>query len=69
MEAIVAQAIKDSAALKKTDPSWKPDEPQPQPYYDFDPATASWVLKQPSPTDADCSKDSAGITNVALYSW
>lgn len=68
MEARLAQALKDSAALRKTSPPWKNDEPHPQSYYTFDPATSSWAVKNPS-DDASQAADSSGISGIALYSW
>jgi tyrosyl-DNA phosphodiesterase 2 len=72
MQAIIAKAIKDSGALKKTTPPWSHDEPHSQSYYAYDTPSASWVQKNPSAEVADAvQKDSssAGITNVALYTW
>lgn len=68
MEVIIAQAIKDTAALRKTSVPWNPDEPYAQSYYAFDTATSSWVSKSPS-KDATQTEPSAGITNIALHTW
>ncbi|CAM1508890.1 Fc.00g026290.m01.CDS01 [Cosmosporella sp. VM-42] len=68
IEALVSQAIKDSAALQKTSVPWKDDEPHSQPYYKFDSATSSWVSKAPSEDEAQTA-DNGGINGIALYSW
>lgn len=68
MQAIIAQAIKDTAALRKSTTPWNPDEPHSQSYYAFDKAASSWVPKSPS-TDAALEKGSAGITNLAVFTW
>ncbi|GAP89380.1 putative endonuclease exonuclease phosphatase family protein [Rosellinia necatrix] len=68
MEAIVAQAIRDGTAQRKTSVPWNADEPHPQPYYAFDSARSSWVSKSPSPDGAH-DEESAEITNIAVYSW
>ena len=68
MEALVGQAMKDSASLRKASVPWKDDEPHPQPYYTFDSATSSWGLKTPSDGAAP-SGDNDGINSIALYSW
>lgn len=65
MDALIAQAIKLTTALRKTSVAWKPDEPHAQPYYAFDTATSSWVPKTPSP-DAVAAH---GITHLAIYTW
>lgn len=68
MEHIISQAIKTAGTLRKTSVPWSPDEPYPQAYYAFDTVTSSWVSKSPY-VDATQSNDSAGITNIALYTW
>lgn len=68
MEAIIAQAIKDTTALRKTSVPWTPDEPHDQSYYDFDSATSSWVSKTPGATEATQSS-SKGIAKIALFTW
>lgn len=68
MEAIVAQAIKDTTALRKTSVPWTPDEPYSQSYYDFDRTTSSWVSKTPGAPEAT-QASSDGITKIALFSW
>lgn len=65
MEAIVAQAIKDTAVLRKTSVPWEADKPHAQGYYAFDAAASSWVPKPPSPVE----NGSQEITNLALYTW
>lgn len=69
MDAIVAQAIKDSVVLKKTSVPWNPDEPHPQSYYAFDPVTSSWISKSPSSADTAQHNKSARTTNITLYTW
>lgn len=66
MEAIIAQAIKDTAVLRKTTVPWEADKPHPQGYYAFDSATSSWVPKSPTPAG---NVTSQGVTNLALYTW
>ncbi|KAK0625007.1 endonuclease/exonuclease/phosphatase family protein [Bombardia bombarda] len=71
MEAIIAQAIKDTAASRKTSVPWNLDEPFPQSYYDFDGSASSWVSKKPSANTAATPNngDDTEITNIALYTW
>ncbi|KAJ4393313.1 hypothetical protein N0V93_002521 [Gnomoniopsis smithogilvyi] len=75
MDAIVAQAIKDTGAARKSSVPWSLDKPHPQAYHAFDPATSSWITKSPSNTnvagtsDKGSSSSSSSITNIALYSW
>lgn len=70
MDAIVAQAIKDTGAARKSSVPWSLDEPYPQSYHAFDPATSSWIPKSPLTTDiAEISGNSSSITNIALYTW
>ncbi|ROW02530.1 hypothetical protein VMCG_06134 [Cytospora schulzeri] len=69
MEAIIAQAIKDTTALRKTSVPWSPDEPYAQAYYAFDSATSSWVSKTPGATEAAQDSQGAGITKIALFTW
>ncbi|KAL2821444.1 Endonuclease/exonuclease/phosphatase [Aspergillus cavernicola] len=64
MEAIFAQAIKDTAVLRKSSVPWKLDNPHPQSYYAFDPSTSSWTPKPPSQT-----QEPTDITKIAVYSW
>lgn len=68
MEAIIAQAIKDTTALKKTSVSWTPDEPYAQSYYDFDSATSSWVSRAPGNVEAT-QNSSESIAKIALFTW
>lgn len=68
MEALIGQAMKDTATLKKPSVPWKDDEPHPQSYHTFDPATSSWVSKTPS-ADAASTSDNAGISSISLFSW
>ncbi|OJJ06050.1 hypothetical protein ASPVEDRAFT_45467 [Aspergillus versicolor CBS 583.65] len=65
MEALMVQAIKDSAALKKTSVPWNLDEPCPQTYYDYDPAASTWVSQSP----VQSTKDTTPISTIALYTW
>ncbi|KAL3460978.1 Endonuclease/exonuclease/phosphatase [Aspergillus heterothallicus] len=67
MDALFAQAMKDTTALRKTSVPWKPDEPHPQSYYTFDTTTSSWTPKDPSPSTDE--GQTASITNIALYTW
>ncbi|KAJ4420272.1 hypothetical protein N0V82_004483 [Gnomoniopsis sp. IMI 355080] len=71
MEAIVAQAIKDTGAARKSSVPWAPDKPHPQAYHTFDPATSSWTTRSPSDTDEAKAPDdsNSSITNIALYTW
>lgn len=69
MEAIIAQAIKDTTALRKTSVPWTLDEPYGQSYYDFDPATSSWVSKTPSVAEGTKNSSSEEITKIALFTW
>lgn len=48
---------------------WRLDEPYPQCYYAFDHATSSWIAKSPASTNTAQHNGSAGITNIALYTW
>lgn len=65
METIIAQAIKDTAVLRKTSVPWEADTPHAQGYHAFDATTSSWVPKSPSPVE----NGSQEITNLALYTW
>lgn len=70
MEAIIAQAIKDTAVLRKSTVPWEADKPHTQGYYAFDSATSSWVPKSPTAVeDMTETSTSQGITNLALYTW
>ncbi|KAL3486314.1 Endonuclease/exonuclease/phosphatase [Aspergillus germanicus] len=74
MDAIFAQAMKETAALRKTSVPWKADEPHPQHYYIFDKTTSSWTSKVLSSSSsgpyADAGQnDDATITNIALFTW
>ncbi|KAJ0414883.1 Endonuclease/exonuclease/phosphatase [Aspergillus carlsbadensis] len=74
MDAIFAQAMKDTAALRKTSVPWKADEPHPQSYYTLDRNTSSWTPKVPSSSGAGADagagqSDDAAITNIALFTW
>lgn len=66
MEAIVAQAIRDTAALRKSTTPWRPDEPHSQPYYTFDRSTSAWISKSPSKEQNDSN---SAISRLAVYSW
>lgn len=68
MEALMGQAMKDSATLRKTSVPWSEDEPYPQSYHTFDPATSSWVSKTPSSGEGQVVSKGE-INNIALYSW
>lgn len=72
MDAIVAQAIKDTGSMRKTSVPWNADEPHPQSYYAFDSTTSAWVSKSPSTNsaqDEDTKDTSVGVTNITLFSW
>lgn len=70
MDAIVAQAIKDTGAARKSSVPWSLDEPYPQSYHAYDPATSSWISKSPSTNNrVDTTDNSSSITNIALYTW
>lgn len=69
MEALIGQAMRESATLRKTSVPWKDDEPHPQSYHTFDSATSSWVSKAPSDDAAGSAGDNVGINSIALYSW
>ncbi|KAA8647817.1 hypothetical protein EYZ11_010213 [Aspergillus tanneri] len=71
MEALMPQAIRDTATFRKTSVPWTLDEPYTQTYYDFDPATSTWVSKSPSALGSSSSNDSTSldITAIALYTW
>ncbi|KAJ4328939.1 hypothetical protein N0V84_000509 [Fusarium piperis] len=65
MEALIGQAMKDSATMRKSSVPWKDDEPSAQSYHTFDSATSAWVVKTPS----DETVDNDGINCISLYSW
>ncbi|KAL2821153.1 Endonuclease/exonuclease/phosphatase [Aspergillus granulosus] len=67
MDALFAQAMKDTAEMRKTSVIWKPDEPHPQSYYTFDRSSSSWTPKIPS-VEGNAGPD-ANITNLTLYTW
>lgn len=67
MEALIAQAIKDTVALRKPSVPWNPDEPVQQSYYAFEPTTSSWVAKFPGADPPPIH--GTNITNIALYTW
>lgn len=70
MDAIVAQAIKDTGAARKSSVPWSLDEPYHQAYHAFDPATSSWIPKSPLTTNtAAIPGESSSVTNIALYTW
>lgn len=70
MEAIIAQAIKDTAVLRKTEVPWEADKPHAQGYYAFDSATSSWVPKSPAANENGTQpQKSQEVTNLALYTW
>lgn len=70
MEGIIAQAIKDTAALRKTTVPWEADKPHQQGYHAFDSSTSSWVPKSPAATENGSQTQGAqGIGNLALYTW
>lgn len=68
MEALIGQALQDSAKLRKTSVPWNDDEPNPQSYHAFDSATSSWNSKTASDDSAQ-AEDNGGIDSIALYSW
>lgn len=66
----MAQAIKDTGAARKSSVPWSLDEPYPQNYHAFDPATSSWTPKSPSTTNTtEIPESTSSITNIALYTW
>ncbi|OGM46791.1 endonuclease/exonuclease/phosphatase family protein [Aspergillus bombycis] len=67
MEALMTQAIRDTATFRKTSVPWTLDEPYTQAYYGFDPATSTWVKSPLSSNDND--HDRLAITAIALYTW
>ncbi|KAI1441845.1 Endonuclease/exonuclease/phosphatase [Annulohypoxylon stygium] len=69
MEALIAQAIKDTIVSRKTSVPWNPDEPYLQSYYTFDDSNSSWVARSPTIEVSRVSTRSADITNIALYTW
>ncbi|KAI1458138.1 Endonuclease/exonuclease/phosphatase [Annulohypoxylon moriforme] len=69
MEAIIAQAIKDTAVSRKPSVPWDPDKRHPQSYYAFDDLTSSWVARSPATDGSRGSTTSVSITNIALYTW
>ncbi|KAM0425732.1 hypothetical protein ACHAPT_008980 [Fusarium lateritium] len=66
MEALMGQAMKDSAAMRKTSVPWKDDEPHTQSYHTFDSATSTWVSKTPS---GEAPAENGEIHGITLYSW
>ncbi|KAL4899190.1 hypothetical protein BDW74DRAFT_163848 [Aspergillus multicolor] len=64
MDALVAQAVKEMVAFRKTSVPWPLDEPYPQPHYKFNPASSTWIAQSLS-----TSQDTPSITGIALYSW
>ncbi|KAF4986381.1 hypothetical protein FDECE_15986 [Fusarium decemcellulare] len=68
MEALIGQAMKDSANLRKGAVPWKDDEPHAQSYYTFDSTTSSWVSEIPSDEGAQAA-DNGGFDSIALFSW
>ncbi|TPX16478.1 uncharacterized protein E0L32_003772 [Thyridium curvatum] len=69
MEALVGQAMKDTAELRKTSVPWKDDEPHRQCCHAFHPASSSWLPRTPSPAGEDPAGDLGEIDRIALYSW
>ncbi|KAL2855191.1 Endonuclease/exonuclease/phosphatase [Aspergillus pseudodeflectus] len=74
MDAIFAQAMKETAALRKISVPWKADEAHPQSYYTFDKSTLSWTPKVPSSSSAGADagvgrSDNETINNIALFTW
>lgn len=70
MEAVIAQAIKDTAVLRKTSVPWEADKPHAQGYYAFNSATSSWESKSPTVNgDATGTQEFQSIMNLALYTW
>lgn len=68
MEAIIAQAIKDTTALRKTSVPWNPDGPYAQSYYDIDSVISSWVSRAPSCVEAT-QNSWESIAKIALFTW
>ncbi|KAL4767159.1 Endonuclease/exonuclease/phosphatase [Aspergillus nidulans var. acristatus] len=69
MEAITAQAIRDTAAFRKPSAPWTLDEPYPQSYYSFDPTISAWVSKSPSTAAEQSSPHAGAVAAIALYTW
>ncbi|KAL4981701.1 Endonuclease/exonuclease/phosphatase [Aspergillus falconensis] len=69
MEALMAQAVRDMAALRKTSAPWTLDEPYSQAYYGFDPAASAWVSNSPSGAADQSSSHAQAVTAIALYTW
>jgi tyrosyl-DNA phosphodiesterase 2 len=70
MDALMAQAIRGTAEFRKTSVPWTLDEPYPQCYYGFDPATSTWISKPTYSLEGPTtSKDSLAVTTIALYTW
>ncbi|KAJ4211014.1 hypothetical protein NW757_014819, partial [Fusarium falciforme] len=63
MEALISQAMKDTATLRKSSVPWKDDEPFAQSYFTFDSDPSAWVAKTPS----DETAGNGGINGIALY--
>ncbi|KAL4745035.1 hypothetical protein BDW72DRAFT_187494 [Aspergillus terricola var. indicus] len=69
MEALTAKAIREMAAQRKPSAPWTIDEPHPQSYYGFDPATSAWVYKSPSAAADQSSSHAEAVTAIAFYTW
>ncbi|KAL4877112.1 Endonuclease/exonuclease/phosphatase [Aspergillus karnatakaensis] len=65
MEALFAEAMKATQALRKTSVPWAADQPYNQPYYAYNPASSTWEPKTPTPSP---TQDST-ITKLVLYTW
>ncbi|KAL4942937.1 hypothetical protein BDV06DRAFT_221696 [Aspergillus oleicola] len=69
MDTLMAQAIRGTADFRKTSVPWTLDEPYPQSYYGFDPATSTWASKPTYSLEESTSKDSLAVTTIELYTW
>ncbi|KAL3478699.1 Endonuclease/exonuclease/phosphatase [Aspergillus californicus] len=69
MEVLFAQAMKDTAVLRKTVVPWTLDEAHPQTYHAFDTARSLWTSKPPYAGADQKAQIGSEITNIALYTW
>ncbi|KAL4971893.1 Endonuclease/exonuclease/phosphatase [Aspergillus desertorum] len=69
MEALMARAIRNMAALRKTSAPWTLDEPYSQAYHAFDSATSRWASRTPSAAVDQSSSHARAVTAIALYTW
>lgn len=69
MEALFAQAIQDTAALRKTSVPWETDQVHQQSYYAFDTTKSTWNPKPFTTKESHEHEKNAVITKIALHSW